>query len=248
MNAVAEELAKRLATEGFRPSGALDDIPDEQPGRRYPTWKRVWFTAPVVSVQGLTSVLLVVLQWDGSRGGLSLNAHAQMVSDTVATVLRDMPTGALPIDAEDEGDRWQPHYLESVSFGFFYSEFDPSSQKIWLAGESDVVEALDRFMSMLHGPVHSWLSERDSVDKLFELAHRPSTMGGDQSNPDPIRLRGIVVLAISNGRASDAATLTEWYLRRARFTGADTIERVSAFNTAMREQFTDYALTPPPTN
>ncbi|MFE3188256.1 hypothetical protein ACFXHA_04555 [Nocardia sp. NPDC059240] len=238
MKQISAELTRTLAAEGYLPSEALDDIPNEQPGRRYPAWRRLWFTAPQIEVPGLTSALLVRLRWDD---GLSLAADVQMVSDTVAAVLREVSPGALTSVAEEMADRWQSSYLESVSFGYFYSRFDPSSQKIWIASESDIAPAVDRFMMMLRSWVYGWISERNSIDKLLDLGRQPSTMGVEQNNPDPTRLRGVVVLALHDGRAVDAAELMDWYLRRARFTTWDTIERAKAFDAAMCERFLDFA-------
>lgn len=168
MKRISAELTRTLAAEGYQPSEALDDIPNQQPGRRYPAWRRLWFTAPQVEVPGLASALLVSLRWDD---GLSLAADVQMVSDTVAAVLSEVPPGALTSVAKEGAG-----HLESVSFGHFHSRFDPSSQKTWISSESDIAPAVDRFMMMLRSWVYP-CQRRSNPDPFCSVESGPALVG-----------------------------------------------------------------------
>lgn len=96
-------------------------------------------------------------------------------------------------------------------------------------------------LGMMGGPVAQWFEQRESLAQLVELARTPNLTSPDRSNPDPARLRDVVMLALSQGHAEQAVSLMEWYLQRDRFHKFDSLERASAFDAERSVRFAEYA-------
>ncbi|WP_146251122.1 hypothetical protein [Nocardia tenerifensis] len=228
---VAAAVTEASLAAGYVASEPLDGMDVAEPGSRKPSWGRVWCAKADSGCPHMTAAVMATVQKDGF-GGVGINARAWIVSAAVADVLRDMPGAALA------GGGAEPNFLESVLFGFFEHPQDP--REISVAGEAAIADGVGEFTRLLAGPVEDWFAARGSVSALLELALLPNLTGLDRANPDPVRLRGIVILCALNGRSRDAAALIDEYLRRDGFHKWDSIEQASAFDAAMRERFPEY--------
>ncbi|WP_327140647.1 hypothetical protein [Nocardia sp. NBC_01327] len=236
MKMITVSLSERLAAEGFAPSVVPEGLTPAEPGKRYPRYRREWFTSPASSNTQLRRVVEANMLRDNG-GSVGLTCIARLMADPVARLRADLSAEALERNAKVR----LPGCLESVQFGFFPHPSHPGKATVWISVEIDIDYGVDRIMGLMGGPVAQWFDQRASLAQLVELARMPNLTDMDRSNPDPGRLRDVVMLALSQGRAQEAVSLMEWYLQRDRFHNWDSLERASAFDAEMSVRFTEYA-------
>ncbi|MET9490068.1 hypothetical protein [Nocardia sp. NPDC006630] len=236
MKMITVSLSERLAAEGFAPSGVPEGLTPAEPGKRYPRYRREWFTSPEDSDTQLRQVVEANMLRDNG-GSVGLTCDAVLMADPVARLRAELSAGALESNAKAR----LPGCLESVEFGFFPHPSYPGHTTVWISVEAHVDYGVDQIMGLLGGPVVQWFDQRASLAQLVELARMPNLTSPDRSNPDPARLRDVVMLTLSQGHAQEAVSLMEWYLRRDRFHKFDSLERVSAFDAEMSARFAEYA-------
>ncbi|WP_067852414.1 hypothetical protein [Nocardia shimofusensis] len=167
-------------------------------------------------------------------GGVAIRGHAYLASAAIGQV-----AVGLPIDAQLDDDHAFIDCVDLVGFGTLARPRD-YSLVFPVPDESGFDSGVGKFMQYVIGPVSTWFSERDSIDRLIELARTP-TSGVTPENIRPDRLRGTVIMCLVEGRPDDAAALMHWYLGREHFNVADSLERARAFNAALAENFPHYA-------
>ncbi|GAB2676748.1 hypothetical protein [Nocardia goodfellowii] len=236
MNLIISQLTEVLAADGFVRCPAPDGKGEAEPGERYPTWRRAWFAATGDVEAGLNPTIMAhLLRGDG--GSVGVSGWASVMSDAVAQIRAELP----PLALESAASRRVPADLEGVSFGQFQYPQHVGMATIWITLESDVDYCVDRFMDSVRGPVQQWFAQRATVPGLVAMATAPTLSALDRSNPDPVRLRGAVILALLGGHIDEAVTLMDWYKRRDQFHAWDSAERVEAFDAAMSTRFPEYA-------
>lgn len=232
MKLVLDRMTDVLASRGYAPHPPWDGQLEAPPGVEYPDWRFAWFAK--TGTQDLTPAIEVQLIRDGS--GVELSGVAELMADAVAPIRTGLPEAALTL----AGNRI-PAMLESIDAGFFQHPRNVGAAKIWFASASDVDAGVDRFLESVDGPVGQWFAQRSSLEDLLQLAPHPNLTFMDRSNPDPVRLRCVVILALLGGRTRDAVTLMRWYLQRAHYNHWDSREQALAFDAAMTARFPDYA-------
>lgn len=236
MNLIIARLAVALAAEGFAECQALDGKGEAQPGKRYPRWRRAWFAATDGGAPDMSAAIMADLL-RGDDGSIGVSGWAWLMSDAVAEVRAELPLEAL----ESAAQSLVPACVEFIPFGHFQNPQDVGMATIWITLESDVDYCVDRFMDSVRGPVNQWFERRESLTDLLALASTPTLASLDQSNPDPVRLRDVVILALLEGRTEEAVSPMDWYRGRERYDGWDSPERVAAFDAAMSARFSEYA-------
>lgn len=233
MKLIIERLTEALAAEGFVPCPAPDGRDEAQPGKRYPDWRRAWFCSTDGAGPGLRHAIEAMLVRDGS--GVGVTGAAVLWSDEVAQIRSELPPEAL-----ESAARSVPDPLESIAFGFFRNPQDPSRSGRNLIFESGIDFCAALFMESVRGPVQKWFAQRKTVTDILALASSPNLMFSDRSNPDPVRLRGAVILALLKNRASEAIAVMHDYVQREQYHSWDSPQRVAAFDIAMADTFPAY--------
>lgn len=233
MNVMTERLTERMVSAGFSVSEPLDGSPAEEFRGRSPELRRLWFTPPDSGVAGLDSAIIARLTRETGR--LCIQGRAWIGSPTLGDMAKSLHQRAFD-DA----------HMESVPFAYFDNPND-MSRELDIRSETSLDYVADKFMAYVCGPATQWLSERDSLDKLFALApmNNPRNIDlnalGQAPNPDATRLRGVAVLGVENGRPEATAALLKWYSARTKFHHWDSTEQVAAFDTALAQRFPTYA-------
>ncbi|MGY4103931.1 hypothetical protein ACW2Q0_30895 [Nocardia sp. R16R-3T] len=235
MGLIIARLAEVLVAEGFARCQALDGKGEAQPGKQYPSWRAAWFAATDSGVSGVTAAIEAHLL-RSNDGSIGVSGRTWLTSNAVAQVRAELPSEALDSAAQSG----VPACVETVPFGHFQYPRDVGMATIWIAVESDVDYRVDRFMDSVRGPVRQWFTQRASLINLLALAPKPKPTSPDRFNPDPVRLRGVVILALLEGRSQEAASLMDWYRQREQFNTWDSPGRVAAFDAAMSTRFPDY--------
>ncbi|WP_196054514.1 hypothetical protein [Nocardia aurantiaca] len=236
MKMITVRLTERLAAAGFAPSLLPEGLSAVEPGKRYPRYRREWFTSSESHDTQLRRAIEVYMLRDHG-GSVGVESRARLIADPVARVRAELSAAALESTAKVR----LPGCLETVEFGFFQHPNYPGQATVWISVEHDVDYGVDRIMDMMRGPVARWFEQRESLAQLVKLAHTPNLTDADRSNPDAGRLRDVVMLALSQGHAGEAVSLMEWYLQRDRFHNWDSLERVSVFDAEMSVRFAEYA-------
>ncbi|MEV0028805.1 hypothetical protein [Nocardia sp. NPDC050793] len=233
MTQFIQRLTDRLAGEGFAPVPPLDGEGEAEPGTRSPAWRRVWFAASDSGIRCMTSGVMAHVDC-GNRGELRIGGRAFIVAQVVEEVLEACRDLNSSVGAFSGGE------IDSIPFGYFDNPLD-ASRKISLSHEVDLDYAVNQFMRFVRGPVYRWFEQRSSVDKLSVLARASHPMDFDKVNPEPMRLRGCVILSVLADRVEDAASLMGWYLDQSQFHAWDSFEQAAAFDVALGQQFPGYA-------
>lgn len=215
------------------PSSPLDGLGEAEPGTASPTWRRLWFVAPESGIKYMTRGVVAHVD-RGGGGGVRINGSAFVAASVVETVL-DVCN-----DLDYLAGSFCGSEVDSISFGYFDDPLD-ASRPIALSIESDLNYAIGQFMGTVNGPVSGWFGERCSVDRLLAIARSPRAMYFDKINPDPMRLRGSVILSLMADRHDDAAAVMDWYINRNSFHKKDSKGQAEAFDGALRQQFPEYA-------
>lgn len=240
MKLIIARLAEVLAAEGFIRCPPLDSMGEVHSRVRNPRWRRAWFTASPDTAGKDASGVSATIRADlllGDGGGVGVEGRALLMSSSVADVRASMPMEALVTSAEHR----MPGCLESVPFGHFQNPHYIAVAKIWIALDSEVGYCADRFMESVNGPVRQWFERRENLTDLLALAPTPHWSSPDEDNPDPVRLRGVVILACLEGRVQDAVSLMDWYWCRDRFDAQESPERLAAFDAEMVQRFPEYS-------
>ncbi|MFE3025986.1 hypothetical protein [Nocardia tengchongensis] len=237
---MAHELGPLLAEQGFAASPALDDgdSPDFAE-------ESIWFTKSAPDVPGLT--VAVDCLFSPLKSWVGMRAYARLISAEVGEVVRALPESAWVTDNYPDSGGSGRGQIELTIFddhirGGWYGPADLGDEDNGFGDEKDVPKAAEWVMECLRGPVGEWLSRRDSLPKLIDVAkHTESATIHYQPSPRAYRLRMIVILCVLNERPAAAADLIAWYLGGGRFDRFDSFERATAFDIALRERFPDYA-------
>ncbi|MFC6010613.1 DUF6630 family protein [Nocardia lasii] len=225
MNDTAERLTAAMAEAGFEISEALDGQPAEVFQGKQVSLRNVWFTLPDSGVPGMTAAVVAKF----SRRGLGFRGMAWLGSAAAGEMARLVSQRGL------SGD----DLLQLVTFAHFDNPND-SSRMLFFFDESDY--DIEMFMRYVHGPVAEWLAERDSLEKLLELARSGNSMHVlDRVNPDATRLRAVAVLGLENNQPNAVAALMRWYLARTEFTPSDSAESAAVFDAALMQKYPAYA-------
>ncbi|WP_330185026.1 hypothetical protein OHB26_16425 [Nocardia sp. NBC_01503] len=236
MKLIITRLSESLAAERFLPCDPPGDKLESQPGKRYPRWRNAWFAGGAGADPQMTPTIQAHLLRSRS-GSVGLSGWAWILSDAVARVRAELPNEAL----ENAAESLVPSSLESVPFGHFHHPQNVGLATIWITLESDVDYCVGRFMDSVLGPVRQWFSQRATLTDLLALAPTPAPGSLDQSNPDSVRLRDVVIVALLRGRTEEAVSLMRWYRGRDQFDAWDSPDRVAAFDAALIDRFPDYA-------
>ncbi|MCU1645426.1 MAG: hypothetical protein JWN03_5701 [Nocardia sp.] len=236
MKMITVSLSERLAAEGFAPSVPPEGLTSAEPGKRYPRYRREWFASPEDSDTQLRRVVEAYML-RGNGGSVGLEGRARLMAEPVARMRAELSAEALESNAKAR----LLGCLESVQFGFFRHPSYPGQATVWISVEGDVDYGVNQIIDMMRGSVVQWFEQRASLAQLVELARMPNLTNPDRSNPDPARLRDVVILALSQGQAQEAVSLMEWYLQRDLFHKFDSLERATAFDAEMSVRFTEYA-------
>lgn len=214
-------LAEALADKGFRPSPSLDG------------W-RTWYTTET-PVPGLSAAVVVNIE-RGRDGEVSIEGSVSILSTAVAEIVADLPEEARKTFSTSDANFGE---IDRFRFELDRQSGYPTSYTMWDA--DSVAHGVQWVTRYLDGAtIVEWFAKRSSLSGLLETAREPTTAPWE-SNPDPTLLRGTIVLCALEGRAAEAATLMRWYLRRDRFHRWDSRAGASAWDTAVRERFPDYA-------
>ncbi|MFE2960625.1 hypothetical protein [Nocardia tengchongensis] len=232
MKLILAGLSEAMAAEGFNPIQPPDGRGEAGPTPRNPLWRQAWFVADS-GVPGVKRVIKAHLQRDT---GIDLSGTAYLMADVVEEVRAELPTESL-----EGAGLIMPRCVETVSFGHFQYPQCPDQATIWIAIESDVDYCVRRFMDDLHGSVQPWFAQRASLTGLLALGPKPNLTHWDRSNPDPVRLRAVVILALDAGHTEEAVALMKWYRVREQFNAWDSQDRVTAFDAAMAVRFPGFA-------
>lgn len=235
MKVIIARLSEVMVREGFVRCGALDGKGDVQPGKRYPRWRVAWFAADG-GVPGVTAAISAELL-RGSDGTVGFSGSAWLMSDAVAGVRSELPREAL----ETVADGLVPGCVETIPFGQFEHPRNVGMATMWIGVESQVDYCVGRFVEDVRGSVGRWFEQRASLAALLDLARTPKLTSLDQQNPDGVRLRGVVILALLQGRVQEAVSLMAWYRGRDQYNAFDSAERVAAFDAALSVRFPAYA-------
>lgn len=233
MTRLIQRLTDELAGKGFAPVPPLDALGETESGTRSPAWRRVWFAAADSGVPHMTSAVLAHVD-RSSRGGAFLSGRAYIASPVVEEVLD--ACSYLDFDAGS----FSGNMIDSIPFGYFDNRLDPNSS-IGLAFESEVEYVANRYMKSVNGPVAEWFEQRGSIDGVLKSAMIPRATYFDKINPEPMGLRGSIILAVMAGRYDDAARVMDWYIRRNSFHEWDSCAKAKAFDIALGRQFGEYA-------
>lgn len=239
MKLIIARLAEALATEGFVRCPPLDSTGEVY--SKVPLWRRAWFIAGRNTAGKDASDVSAAIRVDlriGKGGAVGVEGMALSMSPSVAEVRALMPMEALVTSAEHR----EPGCLEAIYFGYFQYPNNVGAATIWIVQESELDYCADRFMESVNGPVRQWFDRRESLTDLLALAPTPKLSSPDRGNPDPVRLRGVVILACLEGRVQEAVSLMDWYRRRDRFNAQESPERLAAFDAEMVQRFPEYAV------
>ncbi|PKV98063.1 hypothetical protein ATK86_0070 [Nocardia fluminea] len=236
MKSIIAKLAEALAVEGFTQCEALDRHGEAQPGKRYPRWRHAWFAADIDGLLGVRQAVMASLTLDRD-GCIGLFGWAYVMSGVVGQVRAELPFDAL----ESAADGSVPAPVDSVTFGTFRYPQNVSRAKIWVAVEADIDSGVVEFMDYVRGDVRGWFGQMSTITDLLARAREPRLSALDRSNPNPERLRAVVILALLAGRVQDVVSLMDWYRGRDQFHDWDSAERVAAFDAAISVRFPEYA-------
>ncbi|WP_327141058.1 hypothetical protein [Nocardia sp. NBC_01327] len=214
-------LTEALAARGFRLEYPADD-------------RKKGYIVDVYSAEstlpGLTTAVEITLE-RGRYGGIVVGGGVSIRSASAAEL-----NAGLPEEALAEG--WasaDPGQIET-------SPFDRSPHPAYwdtycMRGVDDIELGVQWVSKYLDGPMAVWFAERDSVEKLAVHAKRPNWIS---KIFHPVKFRATVGFFVAHGHFEQAAELVEWYLKRGEY-NSDSFERATAFDTALRERFPDYA-------
>ncbi|MFB7722276.1 hypothetical protein [Nocardia sp. NPDC056100] len=233
MELIVARLTGVLASDGFIGCPPWTGRSEAQPGTQYPEWRDAWFESVNGSEPNVTAVIEAKLLRDG--GSVGLVGVAWLMSNAVANVVAELPSEALA----SSGNR-VPARLESIEFGFFQNPQNVGLARIWISEEANVDYCVDLFMEYMHGSVRDWLDSRSNVSDLLVLAPTATETAIDRSNPDPVRLRGTVILTLLAQRTEEAAALMQLYRERKSYHNWDSADRVEAFHNALVALFPGY--------
>ncbi|WP_155981981.1 hypothetical protein [Nocardia sp. BMG111209] len=230
MDLYIQKLGRSLSGLGYETSGPPDHDLDREPGVKHPEWRISWFSlrSPIPEV----NFALMAHLRRSSEGNIGISGNALLVSAAVEDILDEL--------SYDSIDNFCGSVLDSIPFTYFETPQD-MSQYIWVTGENGVDAGVREYMRLVDGPVSGWFSDRDDITKLLQLSGtaRPNNVV-DQVNPDPMRLRGSIVLAVLSGRGADAARVMAEYIGRGTFNNSDSREKARAFDAAMIRKFPVY--------
>ncbi|MFE3758139.1 hypothetical protein ACFXO9_27870 [Nocardia tengchongensis] len=237
---MAHELGPRLAEQDFAASPALDggDSPDFEE-------ESLWFARSAPAVPKLK--IAVDCLFSPLKTWVGMRAYARLISPEVGEVVRALPESAWLTDNHPGRESSRHGQIELTIFdeyirGGWYGPADLGDKDNGFGDDQDVARAAEWVMDCLRGPVGEWLSRRDSLPKLIDLAkHMEPEIVHHRPCPRAHRLRMIAILCALNERPADAADLVAWYLRGGRFDQFDSFERATAFDIALRERFPEYA-------
>ncbi|MFF4027810.1 hypothetical protein ACFYY5_33700 [Nocardia elegans] len=213
-------LPKDIQAEGYSVAGP----PQVGPSTKKILWTKLSFHPSQAPIPGMTRVLDAYIERQPD-GGLSLSGTARIGSPVVDKLMEELPGEGL-----SRGD---------INRGLFELLDDTATFPIMMY--ADIVDdAVADFMACVRGPVRTWFDKRSTFPALLRTAREP-TIAPWETNPDPTLLRGALLLCIMDGRASDAAALMDWYLHRETLHRWDSRAEATAFDTALRECFPEYA-------
>ncbi|WP_216911684.1 hypothetical protein [Nocardia noduli] len=221
---ISDSLSSGIAAAGF-----VDEDLDDNRGR---LWFRRENGARPYTMQRVSARIA-----QRRDGGVVISGHTYLVSALIGEFARELsPEAQLDLEPIDRD------FLDCVEHVGFGSLARPQNTAlVFPVSDADgLASGVGKFLRYVSGPVSKWFSERDSIDKLIGLARVPTP----RTNPEnirPDRLRGTVVLCLTQGRPGAAAALMHWYLERGRFNVMDSFERASAFDAALSERFPEYA-------
>lgn len=217
---IITRLPKVMQAEGY----TLAAPPQAGPSAKKVLWTKLSFHPAQAPIPGMTQVLDAYIERQHD-GGLSLSGTARIGSPAVDKLMEELPGEGL-----SRGD---------INRGLFELLDDTETFPIMIY--ADVVDdAVADFMACVRGPVRTWFDKRSTFPALLQTAREP-TIAPWETNPDPTLLRGTLLLCILDDRVSDAAALMDWYLHREQFHKRDSLADATAFDTALRERFPEYA-------
>ncbi|MBV7704004.1 hypothetical protein NOVA_14590 [Nocardia nova] len=218
---IITRLPKAMLAEGY----TLSRPPQVGPSANKVSWTKLSFHPAQAPIPGMTRVIdaFIKRQHDG---GLSLSGTAKIGSPAVERLMEDLP-----------GEGLTRGEIDCTLFKLL-----DDTETFPIVMYADVVDdAVADFMTCVRGPVRTWFEKRSTFPALLQTAREP-TLSPGETNPDPILLRGALLLCLLDDRASDAAALMDWYLHRETFHRWDSRADATAFDTALRERFPEYAI------
>ena len=219
---IITRLPKAMQAEGYTLTGP----PQVGPSPKKVLWTKLSFHPAQAPIPGMTRVIDAYIKRQHD-GGLSLTGIAHIGSPAVEEIMEDLPGEGLTLKLGD------------IDTALFELLDDAKTFPIMIY--ADVVDdAVADFMACVRGPVRTWFDKRSTYPALLQTAREPTTVPWE-TNPDPTLLRGTLLLCILDGRASDAAALMDWYLHREQFHCWDSLADATAFDTALRARFPEYA-------
>ncbi|WP_327141387.1 hypothetical protein [Nocardia sp. NBC_01327] len=219
---IIPRLTKAMEAEGFTTCAPLEVWPSTGPQ----LWTKVRFSPTDESIPRMTRVVDAYIERH-RNGGLRLEGTARIGSPAVDEIMRDLPGEGL-----SRGD------IDRALFELLDESPEPLVMSVDF--DTDVDRSVTKFMGYVRGPARVWFAKRATFSALLETAREP-TIAPWETNPDPTLLRGTLLLCVLDGCVQEAASLMRWYLQREQFHRWDSLEDASAFDTAMRERFPDYA-------
>ncbi|WP_460723217.1 hypothetical protein [Nocardia heshunensis] len=214
-------LTAALAAKGFRLEYPAED-------------RKTGYVVDVYTTEGmlagLTNAVRITVE-RGRYGGIVVGGGVSIRSAAAAEFNAGLPEEALAEGWED-ADRGE---IET-------SPFDRSPHPAYwdtycMRGAEDIDHGVQWVVKYLDGPMAKWFAEHDSVGKLAVQARQPHWIS---KRFHPVKFRATVAYLATHGHFEHAAELVAWYRRLGEY-NSDSIERVTAFDAALRERFPDYA-------
>ncbi|MFJ9363144.1 hypothetical protein ACIRRA_01840 [Nocardia sp. NPDC101769] len=235
MRLVTARVTTDMTEAGYRAVPPLDDSAAEAFVDGKLKLRTLWFTVDDSLIPGMTTAITAELS--RGRGLLGLAGNVWTGATALDELVQETPQRA----TDPSWYYTNGALIESVPFSFFTTPND-LSRDIDIRAEASIGDAMNEFLACLRGPAAWWLTDRDSLDKLFDIARTGNPRHIlDTVNPDPRRLRGIAVLGVLNDRSAAVAELLAWYRERTEFYDTDSLDEITRFETALAQRYPSYA-------